>query len=202
MAGAIAGDHRRESTLKDLAALLHLDRKEIALARKYAQESAELDSANLFLVTDMDLHAGAYAQARARYVEAFRELFDDELPALNIRTAYAIVDLALVLQRAGEKQRAAILLDHSEESFRTRPRTGGVGIGVNGNRGMHAMRGDKSLALAKLREAEHAGWRFLWRYYRDYDSSLASIRNEPEFKAVFADMSENTHQRRATCGPA
>ena len=109
---------------KVLAALLHLDRKEIGLARKYAQESAELDSTTLFLVTDIDLRAGAYAQARARYLKAFPELFDNELPALNIRTASAVVDLALVLQRAGEEQRATILLDHSEEYFRTRPRMG------------------------------------------------------------------------------
>ena len=179
-----------------LAALLHLDRKEIGLARKYAQESAELDPENLFLVTDIDLRAGAYAQARARYLKAFPELFDNELPALNSRSARAIVDLALVLQRSGEEQRAAILLDHSEEYFRTRPRMGFSGYGVNDVR-IHAIRGDKSLALAKLREAEQAGWRFLWRYYRDYDSSLASIRNEPEFKAVFADIERDIAQQRA-----
>ena len=74
----------KENTIsKLLAAFLHLDRKEIGLARKYAQESAELDPANLFLVTDIDLRAGAYGQARARYVKAFPELFDNELPALN-----------------------------------------------------------------------------------------------------------------------
>lgn len=180
---------------KALAALLHLDRKEIALARKYAQESADLDSTNLGFATDIDLHAGAYAQARARYVKAFPELFDDELPALNIRTAYAIVDLALVLQRAGEEQRATVLLDHGEAYFRTRPRMGNLGIGVNDVR-IHAIRGDKSLALAKLREAEQAGWRYLWRYYREYDSSFASIRNEPEFKAIFADIERDIARQR------
>ena len=73
---------------------------------------------------------------------------------------------------------------------------GYLGYAVNDVR-IHALRGDKSLALAKLREAEQAGWRFLWRYYRDYDSSLASIRNEPEFKAVFADIERDVAQQRA-----
>jgi hypothetical protein len=48
-----------------------------------------------------------------------------------------------------------------------------------------------------LREAEQAGWRSLWRYHRDYDPHLASIRNEPEFKAVFADIERDMAQQRA-----
>ena len=181
---------------KFLAALLHLDGKEIGSARKYAQEAAKLEPGFLFLVTDMDVRAGAYAEARARYVKAFPELFEDELSALNLRTAIAAVELANVLQHAGEEQRAAILLDHGEDFFRTRPRMGASGIAVNDVR-IHAIRGDKSLALAKLREAAQAGNRYLWRYYRDYDSSLASIRNEPEFKAVFADIGRDIAQQRA-----
>ena len=59
------------------------------------------------------------------------------------------------------------------------------------------MRGDTAKALAKLREAEQAGWRTLWRYYRDFDPNLASIRNEPEFKAVFADIERDMAQQRA-----
>jgi len=46
-----------------------------------------------------------------------------------------------------------------------------------------------------LRAAEKAGWRGGWRYYRDFDPNLASIRNEPEFKAVFADIERDmAHQ--------
>ena len=53
---------------------------------------------------------------------------------------------------------------------------------------IYALRGQKAKALAALRAAEKAGWRVDWRYYRDFDPNLASIRNEPEFKAVFADI--------------
>ena len=53
-------------------------------------------------------------------------------------------------------------------------------------------------ALAALREAEQAGWRGPgWRYYRDLDPNLASIRNEPEFKAVFADIERDMAHQRA-----
>ena len=37
----------------------------------------------------------------------------------------------------------------------------------------------------------------IWRYYRDFDPNLASIRNEPEFKAVFADIERDMAQQRA-----
>ena len=62
---------------------------------------------------------------------------------------------------------------------------------------IHALRGQKAQALAALREAERAGWRGAWRYYRDFDPNLASIRNEPEFKAVFADIERDMAQQRA-----
>ena len=63
---------------------------------------------------------------------------------------------------------------------------------------IHALRGDKDKALAALREAERAGWRGpVWRYYRDIDPNLASIRNEPEFKAVFADIERDMARQRA-----
>jgi hypothetical protein len=63
---------------------------------------------------------------------------------------------------------------------------------------IHALRGDKAKALAALREAEKAGWRGpLWRYCRDFDPNLTSIRNEPEFKAVFADIERDMARQRA-----
>ncbi|MCM2312863.1 MAG: hypothetical protein NDI84_15835, partial [Steroidobacteraceae bacterium] len=52
--------------------------------------------------------------------------------------------------------------------------------------------------LAALREAERAGWRGpTWLYYRDIDPKLDSIRDEPEFKAVFADIERDMARQRA-----
>ena len=68
---------------------------------------------------------------------------------------------------------------------------------------IHALRGDKRKALAALREAEKAGWRGpVWRYYRDVDPNLASIRNDPEFKAVFADIERDMARQRAELADA
>ncbi len=90
------------------------------------------------------------------------------------------------------------LLDQIEKVIRTIPRMGaGAGYGIADVQ-IHALRGDKAKALAALREAEQAGWRGpLWRMYRDFDPNLASIRNEPEFKAVFADIERDMARQRA-----
>jgi hypothetical protein len=63
---------------------------------------------------------------------------------------------------------------------------------------IYALRGDKTRALAALREAKTAGWRsFAWRYYRDFEPALASIRGDPEFKAIFADIERDMARQRA-----
>ena len=101
-----------------------------------------------------------------------------------------------MLQHTGEGEHARALLDHSEAYFRTIPRMGWGGYRTS-DVAIHALRGDTAKALAKLREAEQAGWRIDWRYHRDFDPHLASIRNEPEFKAVFADIERDMARQRA-----
>ena len=63
---------------------------------------------------------------------------------------------------------------------------------------VHALRSEKREALAALRAAVQEPWRGPhWRYYRDFGPALASIRNESEFKAVFADIERDMAKQRA-----
>ena len=63
---------------------------------------------------------------------------------------------------------------------------------------IHALRGQKTAALAALRDADKDGWRGpFWRYYRDIEPSLALIRNEAEFKEIFADIERYMAHQRA-----
>jgi TolB-like protein/cytochrome c-type biogenesis protein CcmH/NrfG len=179
-----------------VAALLYFDRGAETSARRHAQRAAELGPWNMFLIRDDDLRKGDYATARARYAKAFPHFFAKELPAFNDRDAFVAIDLPLVLQHTGEGERAKVLLDRSEAHLRTIPRMGTSGYGI-ADVAIHALRGDTSIALAKLREAEQAGWRASWRYARDFDPNLASIRNEPEFKAIFADIERDMARQRA-----
>jgi TolB-like protein/Tfp pilus assembly protein PilF len=180
-----------------MAALLYLDRGDVESSRKYAQAAADLDpAAFIVLLRNHDIRSRNYAVARARYAAAFPELFAKELPKLTARNGTVAIDLALVLQHTGERQRAEALLDRSEVLMRALPRMGLAGYQIS-DVAIHALRGETALALAKLREAEHAGWRLIWRYYRDYDPNLVSIRNEPEFKAIFADIERDMARQRA-----
>jgi hypothetical protein len=118
-------------------------------------------------------------------------------PQVNAGNYEAAIDVALVLQSLEILERAEALLDGGEQAIRSLPRLGWSGYGISDVR-IHALRGDKAKALAALREAEKAGWRGpFWRYYRDFDPNLASIRNEPEFKAVFADIERDMARQRA-----
>jgi len=154
------------------------------------------DAFGLGLLRDHDLQAGRPDLALARYARAYPELVETPSPPVDASNWVAATELALVLQTVGERESARVLLDRSEQVIRTLPRLGGAGYGI-GDVQIHALRGDKAKALAALREAATAGWRSDWRYYRDFDRNLTSIRDEPEFKAVFADIERDMARQRA-----
>jgi hypothetical protein len=100
------------------------------------------------------------------------------------------------LQKTGEIERARVLLDRAEQVIRTIPRLGGRGYGSTDVQ-IYALRGERTRALAALREAQRAGWRDGSRYYRDVEPNFASVRNEPEFKTIFADIERDMVRQRA-----
>ena len=179
-----------------VAAVAFLEGGKDDAARRHAQRAADLDPWGLYLIRDDDLRKGDYAKARMRYADAFPHLFAKNLSEFSDRDAFAAIDLALVLQHTGEGELAQLLLDRSETYFRNVPLMGAAGSAI-ARVAIHALRGETAKSLAKLREAEKAGWRDQWRYYRDFDPNLASIRNEPEFKAVFADIERDMAKQRA-----
>jgi TolB-like protein/Flp pilus assembly protein TadD len=155
------------------------------------------DGIALNLLAIADLANGDAGTARARYAKAYPELLAPEPPRIDRSNYLAALGLAPVLLEAGEDSRARQLLDSSEGAIRQIPRLSWRGFGIADVR-VHALRGDKAKALAALREAEQAGWRGPnWRFSRDVDPALASIRDEPEFKAVFADIERDMALQRA-----
>jgi tetratricopeptide (TPR) repeat protein len=153
----------------------------------------------LALLRNADLQAGEYSRARARYAQAYPELLAAGAPKIDETNYGAAIDLALVLQKTGELERAALLLDGSEGFLRTIPRMGWLGYGI-ADAQIHALRGQKKEALAALREAENDGWRYLWRFHRDHDPNLAFVRDDPQFKAIFADIERDMAAQRARLG--
>jgi tetratricopeptide (TPR) repeat protein len=182
-----------------VSSFLHLFRGDlegaVQDARKILARDSRVDLA-LRMVRDADLKKGDDAIARARYAKAYPEFFATELPRIDGSNLPIAIDLVLVLQKTGASVRASVLLDRIEKFIRTIPRMGGSGYGITDVQ-IYALRAQRREALSALRATEKAGYRFGWRYYRDFDPDLASIRNEPEFKAVFADIERDMARQRA-----
>ena len=120
------------------------------------------------------------------------------MPKIDRPDCFVAIDLALVLQRTGETERGqGTPRKAAKPMIRTIPRLGRVAT-VSSMCPIHALarrQGQGTRSAARSREGRVA--RQLWRYYRDFEPKLASIRNEPEFKAVFADIERDMAQQRA-----
>jgi tetratricopeptide (TPR) repeat protein len=185
------------------SAELHMNRGEWDAALRVSQRLLGLDAWAvdpddvLRWLRDADLTQRDHEAARLRYAKAYPALLGPTPPTIDGSTGRAAIDVAPVLQAAGAGPAASALLDRAGKYVRTIPRLGVAGYGIADAR-ILALGGEKRAALAALREAEKAGWRGPnWRYYRDFDPNLASVRNESEFKAVFADIERDMARQRA-----
>lgn len=150
----------------------------------------------LNLTRIIDARSGHETDIRALYANAYPELISADAPLVDGSNYASAIDVASVLQSTGSPEQAAKLLAGSERALHANQRMGWEGYGLLDVQ-IHALRGDTAKALVALREAEIAGWRsFGWRYFRDFDPNLAAIRDEPEFKAVFADIEADMARQR------
>jgi TolB-like protein/Tfp pilus assembly protein PilF len=181
-------------------ALVCLYEGNLAKVEQISRKVLDTDPRNphaLNMLRIVGLRTGRRIDVLALYVKAFPELVGTDSPVIDGSNYRSAVDLAGLLLDAGDRNRAARLLDGAESVIRSTQRMGWYGYGMLDVQ-IHALRGDKIRALAALREARTAGWRsFGWRYYRDFEPALASIRNEPEFIATFADIERDMARQRA-----
>jgi tetratricopeptide (TPR) repeat protein len=171
---------------------LYMHRGDEAKALEYARRNNEFDPrgfATLAHLRNDDLRAGRYAEARARYELGYPELLQDDEPGIHSGNFIAAIDLALVLTRTGEQERADLLLDRSLAFIRTIPRLGGLGEGYGiADVLIYALQGETEAALSALRQAIDQGWRTAWWLYLEHGPSLDSIRDEPEFQAMLKEI--------------
>jgi TolB-like protein/Flp pilus assembly protein TadD len=154
-----------------------------------------LNSGGLRLLRNADIAAGRYEVARSRYARAFRELTEPEVPEVTTDNYRAAVDLALVLMRLDEQERANDLLEGSLKVIAKLPR-----LGVNGyyitDVQIFALQQRRQRALDALRQAIEDGWRFLAWYHLEQDPNMDAIRGEPEFDKLYqvvkADLAKQT----------
>jgi TolB-like protein/Tfp pilus assembly protein PilF len=178
-----------ESTLPNLAMQhLHLYLGDEATALDY--ERRLLASNPLFvpdLLRNHELRAGRYAEARALYEQSSPELLNEGDPTVDGSNWWAAIDLALVLSKTGEQERADLLLDRSLQHIQTLHRLGFQGYLISDVE-IYALQGEKQKALSALRQAIDAGWRRFWWYLLKNDPALESLHDEPEFQAMVAEI--------------
>jgi hypothetical protein len=139
------------------------------------------------ILRNHELREGRPADARAMYERSRPELLSEADPKIDDDNFGIAIDLALVLIRTGERERADLLLDRCLEYIQNIPRVGEYGFDVADVQ-IYALRGDKQKALSGLRQAIDEGWRNLWWYYLKQDPSLESLHDEPEYQAMVAEI--------------
>lgn len=137
-------------------------------------------------------------------IELFRrfhpEFFEEpaEINWVNFMTA---VDLAYVLQLAGNQPRAEALLTGVESYIATIPRLGCCGYGLTDVE-IAAIRGDTETALDRLEQAIAEGWKADWWWETDYNPNLSSLHDDERYRVAVASLASSMEQRRAAVARA
>jgi len=122
-------------------------------------------------------------------------LLNEDDPKVVDRNWRDATDLALVLSKTGEQERANLLLENSFRHFQTMPRRSPPDE-VRELK-IYALRGEKQKALAALRRAIDEGWRYFWWYYLKRDPNLESLHDEPEYQAMVAEIEADMAEQLA-----
>jgi tetratricopeptide (TPR) repeat protein len=139
------------------------------------------------LIGNHELRAGRTSEARALYKESHPELLFEDAPRVNGWNFRVAIDLAMVLSKTGEQDRADLLLELASLHIETLPRLGWAGYWIADVK-IYALRGEKRKALSALRRAIDEGWRSMWWYSLRLDPGLESLHDEPEFQAMVAEI--------------
>ena len=135
------------------------------------------------------LAAGNIEMARPYYEKEFSDWFADSSPVtLTSNEIEDAIDVALVLQRSGEGERAQVLLKAALETMESLERNHGSSaygcLDVNA----HALLGEQEQALSAMEECAEIEYLSGWQSFK-YLPHFDSIRNDPRFSAALSRLS-------------
>jgi tetratricopeptide (TPR) repeat protein len=167
----------------------------VAATRKVLEVSPNTGWA-LVLSHNAEDETGGNDEILQRLRAAQPDLFygdDPEVNATNLRLA---IDVAHILIKVGERDRAIDLLNKALQVSESKPRLGYGGFGIN-DEVIHALLGDKEKALSAFATAVEAGWRFSWWINTERNDSLASLHDDPRYQAIVADIKSEMAEQLA-----
>jgi len=173
--------------------MLALYDNDLAAVEAHARRAEELRPNGIYyeiLLTELlraDLANKNSDAALARYARLYPRLFDPDEPHVHAGNALFVTDLVHLFRETGEDTDADALLAKLMPVLESRPVMGYNGSGP-WTAIAHLQSGSKQKALAALRVAVEAGWRYDWWYYFDHHPALELLRDDPEFQAMRAEI--------------
>jgi len=142
---------------------------------------------SLILLRDADYSAGRGDAALQRFRMAQQELVDGADLDVNATNWRFAIEVANILAKVGERERADNLLNEALIAINGKPRLGYRGFGISDVE-IYALLGDKDKALATLDAAVEEGWRSSWWISTEANDNLALLHNDPRYQAIVADI--------------
>jgi TolB-like protein/tetratricopeptide (TPR) repeat protein len=186
------------SAIRPEAALLLNDRSAVL---QHAVAVLAADPRNpraLALLRDEDLRTRQYVDSLLRYAKAYPELALQDSPQVSSANYRVAVDLAIVLLATRETTRARALLTGAARMLKKGVRLGPWGYRIEDVRVL-AVSGRNDDAINVLEQTVRQGWRSPnWRYYRDEDPALRTIRAQSRFREAFARVERDLAKQAAS----
>ncbi len=197
-AADIRADNTDVSYGRMMLALYHDD---LAAVEAHAKRAEELRPDFIYypvLLTELlraDLASNNSGAALERYARLFPALFGPDGPHVHPGNAFVVTGLVHLYRETGKDAKADALLAKLMPVLDSIPVMGiytgsGPWLGI-----AHLQSGDKQSALAALRTAVDAGWRYDWWYYFDHHPALEPLRDDPEFQALRAEIAADMDEQ-------
>jgi TolB-like protein/Tfp pilus assembly protein PilF len=160
---------------------------EIVAVAKAALAVSPRDGLAHSQLRDADYRASRGDTAIKRYREVFPDLVDGADPQVDGTNWGWAIEIANILAKVGERDRAEDLLNKALLAIGSRPRLGYAGFGISDVE-IYALLGDKEKSLSTFATAVEKGWRASWWINTIANDNLASLHNDPRFQAIVADI--------------
>ena len=164
----------------------HAEAVDVARTALANQLPDRWSSEQVFLRTlrDEAIESGNAQEALGWYRQKTPELFDDE-PGFDKQNIQKAADLGLLLQLAGEKDRAETLLERTIAAYDYLYVRGAANYPMSiAKVEALALLGRNDESLAELQRVVDDGWRLLWQWDTYFNRNLDGIRDDPRFTAI------------------